>query len=148
MSVSVAAVMRHCRNYFETGYMDGTFRITGNALPDAVGARYVYISGSMMHDGVWCVDEHGFLTGRSVEGLLNEEFEGRVWLLAPPADFLDLVKDMQEYEAKNPISAVLSESFGGYAVERAGTADGKPVTPERMFAARIAPYIRMYTEVR
>lgn len=147
MAVSVAAVMRHCRNYFETGYMDGTFRITGNVLPDVRGARFVCISGSNMHDGVWEVAD-GFLTGRSVEGLKDEEFDGRVWLLAPPADFLELVRDMQEYEQKNPISAILSESFGGYSIERASTADGKPVTPERMYAARLSNYRHMYTEVR
>lgn len=147
MAVSIAAVMRHCRNYFETGYMDGTFRITGNMLPEARGARFVYISGSLMHDGVWESCD-GFLTGRSVDGLTNEEFTGRVWFLNPPEDFLQLVRDMQEYEKKNPITAVLSESFGGYSVERAGTADGKPVTPERMFSVRLNDYRRMFTEVR
>ena len=70
MAVSVAAVMKKCRNYFETGYMDGSFRITGNALLDVPDARYVYISGSMFHDGVWEVSQ-GYLTGRDVSGLDN-----------------------------------------------------------------------------
>ncbi len=128
--------------------MDGTFRITGNALPEAVGARFIYISGSLSHNGVWEIDEHGFLMGRSVEGLMDEEFTGRVWMLAPPVDFLELVKDMQAYEEKNPHTAVLRESFGGYSVERAATADGRPVTPERMFLTRINPYMHMLTEVK
>jgi hypothetical protein len=148
MAVSVAAVMRHCRNYFETGYMDGTFRITGNALSANVGgSHYVYISGSLMHDGVWEIC-NGYLTGRSVDGMENEEFVGRIWLLAPPVDFVELVKDMQQYEEKNPVSSAIRETFGGYSVERASVADGHPVTTERVFSAKLNPYRRMFTEVR
>ena len=148
MAVSVAAVMRHCRNYFETGYMDGTFRITGNALSaDVGGVHYVYISGSLMHDGVWEIC-NGYLTGRDVTGLMNEEFDGRVWLLAPPVDFLDLVREMQQYEEKNPVSAVIRETFGGYSKEIASV-NGVPLNVQTAFSTQLAPYKRrMYTEVR
>ena len=148
MAVSVAAVMRHCRNYFETGYMDGTFRITGNALSaDVGGAHFVYISGSMMHDGVWNIC-NGYLTGRSIEGLEDEEFDGRVWLLAPPVDFLETVKAMQEYEEKNPVSALASETFGGYS--RTWATGGKPstMTGFAVFRDQLTPSIRMFTEVK
>lgn len=147
MAVSIAAVMRHCRNFFEVGYLDGTFRITGNALPDAKGAHYVYISGSMYHDGVWEIC-NGYLTGKSIEGLEDEEFDGRVWLLAPPVDFLETVKAMREYEEKNPISSLSSETFGGYS--RTWATGGKPSDRSAMavFRDSLAPYIRMYTEVK
>ena len=147
MAVSIAAVMRHCRNFFEVGYLDGTFRITGNALPDAKDAHYVYISGSMYHDGVWEIC-NGYMTGKSIEGLEDEEFDGRVWLLAPPVDFLETVKQMQEYEEKNPISALSSETFGGYS--RTWAMGGKPSDRSAMavFRDSLAPYIRMYTEVK
>ena len=147
MAVSIAAVMRHCRNFFEVGYLDGTFRITGNELPDAKDAHYVYISGSMYHDGVWQIC-NGYLTGRSIEGLEDEEFDGRVWLLAPPVDFLETVKMMCEYEEKNPISALSSETFGGYS--RTWATGGKPSDRSAMavFRDSLTPYIRMYTEVK
>ena len=147
MAVSIAAVMRHCRNFFEVGYLDGTFRITGNALPDAKDAHYVYISGSMYHDGVWEIC-NGYLTGKSIEGLEDEEFDGRVWLLAPPIDFIETVKAMQEYEEKNPVSALASETFGGYS--RTWATGGKPSDRSAMavFRDSIAPYIRMFTEVK
>ena len=147
MAVSIAAVMRHCRNFFEVGYLDGTFRITGNALPDAKDAHYVYISGSMYHDGVWQIC-NGYLTGRSIEGLEDEEFDGRVWLLAPPVDFLETIKQMQAYEEKNPISALSSETFGGYS--RTWAMGGKPSDRSAMavFRDSLTPYIRMYTEVK
>ena len=147
MAVSIAAVMRHCRNFFEVGYLDGTFRIIGNVLPDAKDAHYVYISGSMYHDGVWEIC-NGYLTGKSIEGLEDEEFDGRVWLLAPPIDFLETVKTMREYEEKNPVSALASETFGGYS--RTWATGGKPSDRSAMavFRDSIAPYIRMFTEVK
>ena len=148
MTASVSSVMRYCRNYFEVGYVDGTFRITGNALHGAGdGVHWVYISGSNMHNGVWEIC-NGYLTGRSVDGLEDEEFVGRIWLLAPPVDFVELVREMQQYEEKNPVSAVIRETFGGYSVERASAADGHPVTTERVFSAKLNQYRRMYTEVK
>lgn len=148
MTASVGSVMRYCRNFFEVGYVDGTFRITGNALSDVGdGVHWVYISGSMMHDGVWQIC-NGYLTGRSIEGLEDEEFDGRVWLLAPPIDFLETVKQMQAYEEKNPISALSSETFGGYS--RTWAMGGKPSDRSAMtvFRDSLTPYIRMYTEVK
>ena len=144
MAVSVAAVMRHCRNYFETGYIDGTFRITGNALPEAAGAHFVCISGSSMHDGVWEFCD-GYLTGRSVDGLHDEEFTGRVWLLAPPVDFLELCKTIAEYEEKNPMTALASETFGGYSRSWNAAQVGKGWSVA--FNASLIPYKRMFTEV-
>ena len=144
MAVSIAAVMRHCRNYFETGYMDGTFRITGNLLPEAKGARFVCISGSLMHNGVWESCD-GFLTGRSVDGLADEEFTGRVWHLDPPDDFLDLCKTIREYEEKNPVSALASETFGNYA--RTWNAEQIGKSWNVAFNASLVPYRKMFTEV-
>lgn len=145
MAVSVAAVMRQCRNYFESGYIDGTFRIAGNALQGMDGARWVYISGSNLHDGVWELAD-GYLTGRDVCGLDDEVFTGRVWFLSPPPEFLDLCKTIREYEEKNPVGALVQERFGEYSYMRnmrAGQSSGW----ESMFAAALAPYRRMYTEV-
>lgn len=145
MTVSVAAVMRHCRNYFEVGYLDGTFRITGNVLSEVPGAHWVYISGSLMHDGVWEICD-GYLTGRSVEGLHDEEFDGRVWLLAPPVEFLETCKTIGDYVEKNPIGALVSESFGAYSYTRS-TVNGSTGWAD-VFASSLLPYRRMFTEVR
>lgn len=143
MSVSVAAVMRHCRNFFPTGYADGTFRITGNVLAD-VDSPWVFIQGSRYHDGVWRVLD-GYLTERSVEGMCDEEFTGRVWLLAPPDDFLAICKAIREYDEKNPVGAYASETFGAYSYSRG--AAGKDAGWAAVFAAQLAPYRRMLSEV-
>ena len=146
MSVSVAAVMRQCRNYFETGYIDGTFRITGNALSGAEGAHWVYISGSAYHNGVWEVCD-GYLTGCSVDGLHDEEFEGRVWFLDPPEEFLELCKTIKAYEEKNPVGAFVQERFGEYSYTRANSGTVADMGWQNAFSAELAAYRRMFTEV-
>lgn len=146
MSVSVAAVMRQCRNYFEVGYIDGTFRITGNALSGAEGAHWVYISGSAFHNGVWEVCD-GYLTGRSVEGLHDEEFEGRVWFLDPPEEFMELCKTIKTYEEKNPVGAFVQERFGEYSNTRANSGTVADMGWQNAFSAELAAYRRMFTEV-
>lgn len=146
MAVSVAAVMRQCRNYFETGYIDGTFRITGNALSGAVGAHWVYISGSTYHNGVWEVCG-GYLTGRSVEGLHDEEFEGRVWFLDPPEEFLELCKTIKAYEEKNPVGALVQERFGEYSYMRGWSGTTRDASWQVAFGPALGPYRRMFSEV-
>jgi hypothetical protein len=146
MSVSVAAVMRQCRNYFETGYIDGTFRITGNALSGADGARWVYISGSECHNGVWEVYD-GYLTGRSVVGLHDEEFEGRIWLLDPPPDFLALCETIKTYEEKNPVGAFVQERFGEYSYMRGQMGKAIDMGWQAAFSPALTEYRRMFTEV-
>lgn len=145
MLQTVSALMSQCRNYFETGYIDGTFRITGNVLEGVEGAHYVYISGSLYHNGVWELCD-GYLTGRDVGGLHDEEFDGRVWVLTPPPDFLDLCKSIKAYDEKNPMSAIIRETFGGYSREWASEMMGK--TGAEVFANRLIVYRRMFTEVR
>lgn len=146
MAVSVAAVMRQCRNYFEVGYIDGTFRITGNALSGADGAHWVYISGSAYHNGVWEVCG-GYLTGRSVDGLHDEEFEGRVWFLDPPEEFLELCETIKTYEEKNPVGALVQERFGEYSYVRGQTGKAVDMGWQAAFATALTEYRRMFTEV-
>ena len=146
MAVSVAAVMRQCRNYFEVGYIDGTFRITGNALSGADGAHWVCISGSAYHNGVWEVCG-GYLTGRSVEGLHDEEFEGRIWYLDPPEEFLELCKTIKTYEEKNPVGAFVQERFGEYSYVRGYSGGAADMGWQKVFAVELTEYRRMFTEV-
>lgn len=145
MLQTVSALMSQCRNYFETGYIDGTFRIAGNVLEGVSGSHYVYISGSQFHNGVWEMCD-GYLTGRDVDPYHDEEFDGRVWLLSPPPDFLALCQAVKTYEEKNPMSAIIRETFGGYSREWADKMMGK--TGAQVFADRLVAYRRMFTEVR
>lgn len=144
MAVTVADVMRHCRNYFEIGYVEGTFRITGNALPESEGVHYVYISGSLYHSGVHEVSD-GFITDIS-DDVHDEEFDGRVWLLAPPVDFLRMCEEIADFENHRPAGGLTHEEFGGYSRSWDATETGKDWT--HTFRSALVPYVKMFTEVR
>lgn len=143
MSVTVAAIMRQINNHFAVGYMDGEFNVWGGVLsPAPVDAAYVYVSGSMMHDGAWPCS-NGRLEGTASP---SETFTGRVWLLAPPADFLALCAEISAYDDKNPVGAPASESFGEYSYTRPNVYTGGGPW-QNVFRAQLAPYRRMYSEV-
>lgn len=135
MSVSVAAVMRQVRHFFERECFQGQFAIAGGALVPAPDAPYLAISGSASCDGVW---KAGELPER------YEVFEGKVWGLYPPKDFLDLCQQISEFDDRNPLGALRSESFGAYSYDRFGSAGSGW---ENAFARQLAPYRRMFTEV-
>lgn len=119
MALTVADVMRHINNIFDEGYIDGTFAISGDQLTVVPPYPWVCIQGSMMHDGVYRMQD-GKLEGVG-ENLPDEEFTGRVWLLKPPPGFLRLCDEIIAYEAKNPTGALQSESFGSYSYTRGGS---------------------------
>lgn len=140
MAVSVAAVMRHINNFFEVGSISGRIAISGNAIVPDTGSAWCYISGSWMHDGLWPVQD-GKLQGLP-DGLPDEEFDGRVWQISPPPDFLDLCKEISAYDDKVPAGAMVSESFGSYSYNR-----GSVRSWMSEFSERLLPYRRMFTEV-
>lgn len=144
MAVSVAAVMRQINNFFEVGHNDGVTVISGNAIVPAPGAPYCCIKGSMFHDGVWQ------MCGGHIQNMPNyhmpdEEFNGRVWLLSPPAEFLALCEEISEYDDKCPVGAYQQESFGGYSYMRRNT--GGSIAWQDVFSGRLAQYRRTVTEV-
>lgn len=143
MAVSVAAVMRQINNFFEVGYVDGRFAISGNALAPAPESAWCCISGSRSHDGVWqvCGGKLQGMTG----GLPDEEFDGRVWMMKPPADFLALCTEISAYDDKNPVGAYMQESFGGYSYMRQQSSGSKAW--QDMYSGRLMHYRRMFTEV-
>lgn len=140
MSVTVAAIMRQINNHFVSGYLDASFAVEGGYLTPAPAAPFVYITGSMLHDGVWeC--KGGQLVG---DDAADESFTGRVWLLKPPREFLALCEEIAQYDAKRPAGAVQSESFGEYSYSLGAAAAGGWSS---VFAARLTPYRKMFAEV-
>lgn len=145
MAISMENVMRRVRNYFQRGYTEGTFDITGNVLSPAPAAPWVAIRGSLYHDGVYrCTD--GVLQDMP-EGRMDERFTGVVWHLHPPDDFVSLVEDINAYDAKNPAGAYQSESFGDYSYTRPSGANGGVMSWETAYADALRPYKRMFSEV-
>ena len=140
MAVSTGSVMRHCRNYFETGSYDGEITIEGGQLitPALAHGRYIAIRGSAYNDGVHQVGDE----------LTDETFTGRVWVLSPPAAFVALVEEISAYDDKNPIGALQSESFGSYSYSRgsAGSVTGAAGW-QWAFAGRLSDYQTLTIEL-
>lgn len=137
----IQEIMRYVNNFFCTGTREGQYSISGNALNVPVSGL-VYISGSLHHDGVWQVCR-GLLQDMS-GNLPDEEFNGNVYFLDPPRDFLQLCEEIRQYTEKNPVGAYQSESFGGYSYNR-GNAAGQGW--QTVFAVRLRPYRKMFSEI-
>ena len=140
MSVSIAAVMRRVRNFFERESIEGNFAITGGVLEPVPDAPYIAISGSACHDGV-------FPAGQLPKDRPDETFSGKVWGLHPTDDFVAICEQISEYAERRPAGAPQSESFGDYSYSMGSAADGLSGSWENVFAASLLPFRRMYTEV-
>lgn len=104
----------------------GTFRIVSGSLVPAVDipTDYIRITGSRKNDGVHKRGQNGF-------ELVDEgDFNGAVWIMSPPADFLALVDEISAWESKNGgvdsanMSPFQSESFGGYSYSKSSGGTG------------------------
>lgn len=142
MTNTIAAVMRHLRNFFERGRIEGEISITGGVVSPSVEAPYIYIKGSRHHDGLRQMADSAIVGDAGS----NETFAGCVWLLYPPDDFLDLCAKIAEFEAKTPAGALQSESLEGYSYTRASGQNGL-LTWQEAFATRLTPFRRTFTEV-
>lgn len=144
MAVSVAAVMRHVRNFFERGARLGNFTIIGGALTPAPECSYVYISGSALHDGVWALS--GDMLQGAQDGMKDDSFTGFVFELHPPGDFLRLCEEISSYDDAHPVGEMQSETFGDYSYTRASSQGGEQGW-QSAYRKRLDAYRRMFTEV-
>lgn len=140
MAATIGSVMRHCRNYFERGYIDGQITIENGALssPSLPDGRYIAVSGSAYNDGVYRL---------GADAMTDETFTGRVWLLSPPASFVALAQEIAAWDAQNPSGAYTSENFGNYSYTKAGDGAGGVATWQSVFAARLRAYQLLTSEV-
>ena len=134
-------VLRYLKNWFYAGKATGRIRVEGGALVPPAGlslaeGQYLRVTGSVFNDGLhrWpCTD------------LADEEFIGTVWALAVPKAVLDLSDEIDAWcteHAGELDSPYASESFGGYSYTKVGS-DGRPVTWQSQFRARLAPWRRL-----
>ncbi|MBR4082530.1 MAG: hypothetical protein IKK21_12165 [Clostridia bacterium] len=136
--IQVGDVMRACRNYFPTDSMHGAWTVTDGMLSPGCGAaagEWIALRGSRRNDGVYQLNEDG-----SIPGASDESFSGMIYRLSPPRAFLALCEEIAAYDAARPASAVTAERFGQYSVSLSGGW-------ESAFAARLAPWRRMFAEV-
>lgn len=76
----------------------------------------------------------------------NEEFHGTIYGLAVPPDFLNIVDQIIEFQ-KQPISNIVSESFGVYSETKATDVQGQVATWVNAFRSKLNKFRKMYSEV-
>ena len=145
-------VCRELNNYFEYDIVFGKFEIVDGQLStqhliDEKGVlrlqdgQYFRIAGSIFNDGVYQFP---------ASGLHDEVFDGAIWLLAFPIDFVALVSDIEEWQKVNgavdsaAMSPFTSESFGGYSYSKGSDGSGKGQnTWQGAFKARLNSFRRI-----
>ena len=131
-------LMRECRNWFVTpnGVHLGEFSIKGGsiALPFLRAGQYFRIMGSVLNDGVY---QYGDCA------LMDETFDGAIWAMAVPAEFLRLEEEIKEWRNKYESAAnspFQSESFAGCSYTKSsanGNSGGSVTGWQGVFASRL-----------
>ena len=132
-------LMSYCKNYFVRTLETGTYTIASGSINStgtyAIG-QYTRIKGSLLNDGVYQF--------ASVMPLQDEVFEGSVYGLAVPKDFIELSTVISAFVDKNPQSALTSESFSGYSYSKATDINGAPMSWQSVFASELKQFKKMY----
>lgn len=147
-------ICKEIRNWFSfrEDRMVGKFHIESGVLTPLVSmldGQYYRIIGSVFNDGVHKYgDENDVLTD-------EPEFDGAVWLMRCPKDFLDLVAEIEAWQEKNGavdssnMSPFSSESFGIYSYSKgssgssASGAGATAVTWQTQFKSRLNKYRKL-----
>lgn len=150
--VSMDEICGYVRNYFLRDYKDpakyihrGTFTIANGSiqdLPFLISGQYFRIKGSALNDGVY---QYG-----TENSLKDETFDGEIWAMYVPADFVVLVGEINDWVTANADALngpYQSESFGGYSYSKgyAATGNGKVIASgwQGQFAIRLSRFRRL-----
>lgn len=158
MTVSIADLMRAARNYFVAGALDGPWRIESGVLIGEAGTPLPSGWAAAEGAGVFPVTADGRIDADPLPA--DRAWDGPLLLLDPPPDFLRLLADVNAWleargsEAVNAgagsAGAIITrrrETFGAYTTDTE-YAQGISGSWQAAFADRIAPYRRMFPEVR
>ena len=146
MLSEICLYLKNWFNFNQPKYI-GEFTIANNVITfegdmAIQNNQYYRIVGSVFNDGVY---KHG------AETLVNETFKGAVWLMAIPPAFLELVKEIEDWQKvygatdSEMLSPYQSESFGGYSYTKAsgsnnGSASSNAPSWQTAFGARLGRY--------
>lgn len=136
-------VLTYIHNWYERDVQAGTWRIEGGTLDlqHVQPGQFYRICGSVFNDG---------LHQHPADDLTDEEFKGAVWALAIPPALLELVGEIEEWQAANGSAAespFASESFENYSYTKGSAAGSSSADPsngwQRHFMARLVPYRKL-----
>lgn len=140
----ISEICAEIKNYFtfENDKHFGDFAIVDGLItpPFDIPTDFIRISGSHLNDGVHRISDADLLD--------EEKFHGSIWVMSPPRDFLNLVDEIAEWQAKNgsvdsqAMSPYNSESFGGYSYSKSSGLGGSG-TWQNAYASRLNKYRRI-----
>jgi hypothetical protein len=136
-------ICQYLHNWFEREKIIGKLTFKDNLIYTKDGDQvvllddqYFRVIGSMLNDGV-----HKYPAT-----LKDETFEGAVWSMAVPPDFVLLLQEIEAWQTKyggadsTAMSPFNSESFAGYSYSKGGTSDGAGVTWMSTFGSRLSAW--------
>lgn len=147
----IGEICAEIKNYFvlEGDIHVGDWEISDGQISPSLDfpTEYIRIVGSRLNDGVYKVSE-------LATKLKNETFHGGIWIMSPPAAFLALVSEIEEWQDVNGgvnstnMSPYTSESFGGYSYSKASggnidTGGAAVPTWQTQYANRLKIYRRI-----
>ena len=121
----------------------GNFTISNGVLRSVsegdilVSNQYYRVCGSVFNDGVY---KH------NSEQLIDETFNGAVWLMAVPPDVVSIATEISMWQQKyggadsEAMSPFQSESFGGYSYSKSSSNTSSNPTWQTVFSDRLRRY--------
>lgn len=151
MIYQICLYLKNWFDYKQPKYF-GKFTISNGALNYEGGAmeiqtgQYFRVVGSTFNDDVY---------KKGSESLTDEEFEGAVWLMALPKDFISLVTEIELWQEKYGgvdsvnMSPFQSESFNGYSYSKASGGSSESGTSSvPTWQSVYADRLRRYRKIR
>ena len=139
-------------NYFPVSKHMGKFKVVDEALVNMPAeiqeGQYFRILGSVFNKGVYKYDN-------SLKLINEREFEGSVWLLAIPQDFVALAEEIDAWQTKYggvdsaAMSPYTSESMGNYSYSKGGASasskgsSSNPNSWQTLYGDRLNKYRRL-----
>lgn len=136
----ITQICQSLRNWFDIERYFGTITIKDGSIAPSdflQDGQYYRIIGSVFNDGV-----HKF----GSDTLTDEKpFDGAVWAMAVPPDFLEVVGEIEAYckSDAGKTSPYVSENFGGYGYTKATSTDGRLLTWKSVFADELNGYRKL-----
>lgn len=152
--MDITDICVECKNFFLKNGTDdiypGTYTISGgmiSQLPDnIINGQYIRIVGSKLNDRVIKYDIAG------MSELTDETFNGSIWDMSVPVNFVKLCEDIGDWISKNEsadsaaMSPFSSESFGGYSYSKgsgSSSTGGAATVWQDVFRPRLNSYRRI-----
>jgi len=148
--MNIEALMKECNNYFYRWKERNTFTIDNNSITVTgtyLVGQYIRIVGSIMNDGVYQMETYAD-NKITILGLTNEVFEGIIYGLVVPKEFVVLSDKIIEYNTNNTINNKASEGFNNYSVSYTTGENGSPLQWQGIFKKDLDIYRQAFTGER